>query len=120
MSPICRSERGCGVCESRHMIGQLQARLERVKIADIRRIFRVPAGCCLLMLSGCITADRLDLGIEIPWAYREAPRAPAYAPPKLDWWRGFRSKELTDLIEEAHAANFDIEAAIARIIQADA
>ena len=72
------------------------------------------------MLSGCITADRPDLGIEIPWAYRAAPRAPAFAPPKLDWWRGFRSKELTELIEQAHAGNFDIEVAVARIIQADA
>ena len=72
------------------------------------------------MLTGCITADRPDLGIEIPWAYRAAPRAPAFAPPKLDWWRGFRSRELTDLIEQAHAGNFDIEIAVARIIQADA
>ena len=42
------------------------------------------------------------------------------APPKLDWWRGFRSKELTDLIEEAQTANFDIAIAVARILQADA
>jgi NodT family efflux transporter outer membrane factor (OMF) lipoprotein len=72
------------------------------------------------MLTGCITADRPDLGFEIPWAYRAAPRAPSFAPPKLDWWRGFRSKELTELIELAHAGNFDIEVAVARIIQADA
>ena len=38
----------------------------------------------------------------------------------LDWWRGFRSRELTALIEEAQTANFDIAVAIARIIQADA
>lgn len=72
------------------------------------------------MLAGCITVDRPDLAIEIPGAYRSAPRTPAHAPPKLDWWRGFRSKELTDLIEEAHTANFDIAVAIARIVQADA
>jgi outer membrane protein, multidrug efflux system len=103
------------------MGGQLRAWIARVKNAGFCRIFGVPVVFCLVpMLSGCLTADRPDLGIEIPWAYRAAPRAPANAPPKLDWWRGFRSKELTDLIEEAYAANFDIEAAIARIIQADA
>ena len=40
--------------------------------------------------------------------------------PALDWWRGFRSKELTEVIEEARAANLDIAAAVARIVQADA
>jgi NodT family efflux transporter outer membrane factor (OMF) lipoprotein len=106
------------------MVGQLWtylARLVRTKIAGCCRIFAAPAGLLsLVMLTSCITADRPDLGIEIPGAYRAAPRAPDQAPPRLDWWRGFRSKELTDLIEEAHAANFDIEIAIARIIQADA
>ena len=38
----------------------------------------------------------------------------------LDWWRGFRSKELTEVIEEARAANLDIAAAVAQIVQADA
>src|SRR5262249_7088828 len=65
-------------------------------------------------------ADRPDLGIEIPWAYKYAPRHERVSPPKLDWWRSFHSKELTDLIEQAYAGNFDIEIAIARIIQADA
>jgi multidrug efflux system outer membrane protein len=72
------------------------------------------------MLSGCLSADRPDLAIEIPWAYRATPGASKLAPPKLDWWRGFRSKELTDLIQEAHAGNFDIAIAVARITQADA
>jgi NodT family efflux transporter outer membrane factor (OMF) lipoprotein len=40
--------------------------------------------------------------------------------PALDWWRGFRSAELTKLVEEAESANFDIAAAVARITQADA
>ena len=72
------------------------------------------------MLAGCITVDRPEVAVEIPNAYRAAPGAPSSAPPKLDWWRAFRSKELTDLIEEAHAANFDIAVAVARIMQADA
>jgi NodT family efflux transporter outer membrane factor (OMF) lipoprotein len=72
------------------------------------------------MLAGCLIAERPDLALEIPDAYKAAPGAPASAPPKLDWWRDFRSKELTGLMEEAQAANFDVAAAIARIIQADA
>ena len=42
------------------------------------------------------------------------------APPTLDWWRGFRSTELTTLMEEAQTVNLDIAAATARFIQADA
>jgi outer membrane protein, multidrug efflux system len=40
--------------------------------------------------------------------------------PKLDWWRGFRSRELVALIEDAQAHNFDIAIAVAQIRQADA
>jgi len=40
--------------------------------------------------------------------------------PSLDWWRAFRSRELTEIIEEALEANLDIAAAVARIVQADA
>jgi NodT family efflux transporter outer membrane factor (OMF) lipoprotein len=40
--------------------------------------------------------------------------------PPLDWWKKFRSKELTAVIEQARAANLDIAAAVARIVQADA
>ena len=40
--------------------------------------------------------------------------------PSVVWWRGFGSKELTDLIEEALTSNFDVAAAVARIVQADA
>ena len=42
------------------------------------------------------------------------------APPTLDWWRGFRARELTTLMEEAQTVNLDIAAATARFIQADA
>lgn len=72
------------------------------------------------MLAGCIFNERSLLGIEIPARYRTAQSLPPAPPPALDWWRGFRSRELTSLIEEAQTANFDIAAAVARIIQADA
>jgi outer membrane protein, multidrug efflux system len=80
--------------------------------------------CLMLPLGGCLlSADKLDPGLDIPQAYDDGPKKPALAEaalPKLDWWRGFRSKELTEVIEEARAANLDIAAAVARIVQADA
>jgi NodT family efflux transporter outer membrane factor (OMF) lipoprotein len=72
----------------------------------------------VLALSGCITTERPDLAVDIPPAYRTAHGSAGR--PALDWWRGFRSAELTKLVEEAQTANFDIAAAVARITQADA
>jgi outer membrane protein, multidrug efflux system len=80
--------------------------------------------CVTLPLSGCLLAgDKPKPGLNIPPAYSLGPRNPAAAEartPPLDWWRAFRSRELTEIIEEARAANLDIAAAIARIVQADA
>ena len=72
-------------------------------------------------LSGCILgSEHPEIGLVVPKNYREAPRKPEAAVPALDWWRGFHSKELTGLIEEAQVSNLDIAVAIAQIIQADA
>ena len=68
-------------------------------------------------LSGCILgSERPELNLEVPAAYREAStRAPDGAIPALDWWRGFRSKELTSLMEDAQIFNLDIAVAVAQI-----
>jgi outer membrane protein, multidrug efflux system len=80
--------------------------------------------CLMLPLGGCLlTGDKPEPGLDIPLAYDRGPKDPAVAEaalPPLDWWRGFRSQELTEVIEEARAANLDIAAAVARIVQADA
>ena len=77
-----------------------------------------------LPLGGCLlSGDNPEPGLDIPRAYARGPQNPRVAElalPKLDWWRGFRSKELTGIIEQAREANLDIAAAIARIVQADA
>src|SRR5436305_2336875 len=71
------------------------------------------------MLSGCtFPPARPDLAPDIPPKYGAGKGVSA--PPALDWWRGFRSRELTNLIEEAQLENLDIAAAIGRIMQADA
>jgi multidrug efflux system outer membrane protein len=81
---------------------------------------RTPLCAIMLVgLSGCVTADRADLALDVPVNYRAAPR-PAGKPPALDWWRGFGSRELTGLVEQAQTQNLDIAAAVARIAQADA
>src|SRR5262245_19766635 len=99
------------------MASPLQARRTRASSFRFRRIFTAAGLCLALMLRGCLITDKLDVAVEIPGSYRAAPGTPSNHPPKLDWWRDFWSKELTDMMEEAQAANFDIAAAIARIIQ---
>src|SRR5262245_14793562 len=87
---------------------------------SLRPFFVAFVGLCLVaMLAGCIfTSARPDLAPDIPPKYGAGQGESA--PPALDWWRSFRSRELTNLIEEAQIANLDIAAAIGRIIQADA
>src|ERR1700710_998825 len=71
--------------------------------------------------AGCIlTKDLPDPALEIPNAYNAARPASRDAPPTLDWWRGFKSSELTTLMQEAQTVNLDIAAAAARLIRADA
>ena len=78
--------------------------------------------CVAASSAGCIlTKDLPDPALDIPTGYKAARLTSASdAPPTLDWWRGFRSRELTTLMEEAQTVNLDIAAATARFIQADA
>jgi len=73
-------------------------------------------------LSGCILTTGTVTGpvLDVPPVYRAASGKPHAALPAPDWWRGFRSGELTMFVERAHLANLDIAAAVARIEQADA
>ena len=97
--------------------------VRRVPASDRRwslAAFVVAAGLAPA-LAGCIlTADKLDPALDVPERYKEAPGKPHAALPALEWWRSFRSTELTDLVEQAQVANLDIAAAVARIVQADA
>jgi NodT family efflux transporter outer membrane factor (OMF) lipoprotein len=84
------------------------------------RVRRIAFLCGLMhVLGGCfLTADKLDPSLDVPKTYRAAHAG--LAAPAIDWWRGFRSGELTDLMEQARAANLDISVAVARIVEADA
>lgn len=70
------------------------------------------SGACVL------TQDLPDPALDVPALYKYAGKADA--PPTLDWWRSFRSTELTQLMEEAQTVNLDIAAAVSRIVEADA
>jgi outer membrane protein, multidrug efflux system len=76
----------------------------------------------ITLLGGCMPNDnRPEIGLDVPEFYRAASAGkPDAALPQLDWWREFRSPELTALIEEAQQVNLDIAVASARIAQADA
>jgi multidrug efflux system outer membrane protein len=88
----------------------------RVRWATIAGVF-----CVIHILSGCtLESEKPDLALDTPGKYRAAHGASNAAVPKLDWWRGFRSRELVSLIEDAQVHNFDIAVAVAQIRQADA
>lgn len=80
----------------------------------------LPVLAVIATSAGCIlTRDLPDPALDIPTGYKAARLTTTGAPPTLDWWRGFHSRELTGLMEEAQTVNLDIAAATARIIQAD-
>jgi multidrug efflux system outer membrane protein len=91
-------------------------------IPGLDRAARWLAALCMVASSaGCIlTQDLPDPALDIPDKYKAARLVDPDAPPTLDWWRGFRSAELTTLMEEAQKVNLDIAAAVARFVQADA
>ena len=90
-----------------------------------RGVMRGAAGIIIatltLPLGGCFLPNEIiPAAIPLPAAYRAGPRHADAALPSVVWWRGFGSKELTSLIEESLTSNFDVAAAVARIVQADA
>ncbi|MGH8208885.1 MAG: efflux transporter outer membrane subunit [Steroidobacteraceae bacterium] len=76
------------------------------------------AGCGLVACSLGPHYKRPE--IPPPPAWRDVAGATASAWPSSDWWQGFKSTTLNDLMGQAQVANDDIAAAIARIRQADA
>jgi|GEM_PF-137624 len=82
----------------------------------------VAVAAAALLVSGCIIVgyEQPPLNLDVPDSYTAARKGPDSALPALDWWRGFGSRELIILMEEAQTANFDVAAAVARILQADA
>src|SRR5258705_430715 len=77
---------------------------------------------CAVALAACaITSPMKNLAAtDVPMAFEQV--APADAPiwPATDWWRGFTSQELDDLIAATQTQNLNLAAAEARVLAADA
>jgi outer membrane protein, multidrug efflux system len=92
---------------------------------------RAVCGCALAALAACSLAAcrvgptyrRPDFAAptQAPAQWRDTFDDPAAAVwPSADWWHGFGSERLDELIAQAQRSNDDLAAAIARIEEADA
>ena len=87
------------------------------------RAARAPA--CLLslllpLLCGCLGPFYHHPDIPPPAAWTTSSDAAAPEWPDREWWHGFDSPDLDELIGQAQHANDDLRAAVARVHQADA
>ena len=72
-------------------------------------------------LSACVLGPRYHRpDIPPPAAWRSNDAKADVAWPSAEWWQGFDSAELNQLIEAAEHTNDDLAAAIARVREADA
>jgi outer membrane protein, multidrug efflux system len=83
---------------------------------------RVVCACTLLVLTACSVGPAYKRpDIPPPAEWREAPPNEHEGIwPSADWWHGFGSQTLDDLIAEAQRSNDDLAAAVARVEEADA
>ncbi len=75
------------------------------------------------MLAGCSVGPAYERPEVVPPAqWRESAGGDVHAPvwPAADWWHGFGSAKLDELISEAERSNDDLAGAIARVQEADA
>jgi NodT family efflux transporter outer membrane factor (OMF) lipoprotein len=86
------------------------------------RLVRALCGCALLVLGACSVGPAYKRPeIPLPDRWRETADKDATAVwPNSDWWHGFGSETLDDLIAQAQRNNDDLAGAIARIREADA
>lgn len=77
--------------------------------------------CGAMSLGGCIpNAVVPDAALDVPATYRYAGPKEGLTNHATDWWRTFRSPELTRFMEETEIQNLDVAAAIGQVEQADA
>ncbi|HWK51724.1 MAG TPA: TolC family protein, partial [Steroidobacter sp.] len=75
----------------------------------------------LVGLSACSVGREYQRpDVATPSAWRDAGTPAPAAWPSSDWWTGFNSPRLNELIAQANKANDDIAGAVARVQQADA
>jgi multidrug efflux system outer membrane protein len=86
------------------------------------RLVRALCACALLVLGACSVGPAYKRpAIPLPDRWRDtADKDAAAVWPNSDWWHGFGSETLDDLIAQAQRNNDDLAGAIARIREADA
>jgi NodT family efflux transporter outer membrane factor (OMF) lipoprotein len=83
---------------------------------------RGACGCALAALAACSVGPaykRPDIPAPAQWRDTANEQAAAVWP-SADWWHGFGSEKLDELIAQAQRSNDDLAGAIARIQEADA
>jgi NodT family efflux transporter outer membrane factor (OMF) lipoprotein len=83
---------------------------------------KVVCGCALVVLAACSVGPaykRPDIPLPAQWRDPSANEGSAVWP-SADWWHGFGSEKLDELIAEAQRSNDDLAAAIDRVQEADA
>lgn len=87
-------------------------------------IARIPyaLAALTLALSGCsaLGPDYARPGTTLPGAYTEAASADAQAQVEREWWKLFKDPILDDLVDKSLGRNFDLQAAVARVEEAEA
>ncbi len=85
------------------------------------RLLGLAAGSLLTVLcSACAVKPAAPPHIEVPRSWGAQSPAPAAAALTSEWFRGFGSEELDELIASAAHSNWEVQAADARVRQADA
>lgn len=74
----------------------------------------------VLACTGCALKAPKAPAPDVPAAFENPSPAGSSAWPSKEWYRGFESRELDVLIEQAASTNLDLAAARARLAQADA
>jgi outer membrane protein, multidrug efflux system len=88
---------------------------------------RAVHGCALAALASLAALTACSVGpaykrpdIPTPPQWRDSSADNSAVWPSADWWQGFGSEKLNELIAEAESSNDDLAAAIARVQEADA
>ncbi|MDT7951224.1 MAG: efflux transporter outer membrane subunit [Acetobacteraceae bacterium] len=79
-----------------------------------------PLAASLLVGACSLGPDFLRPAVDVPGHFDASSATAAAAWPAQGWWANFGSPELDGLIERARVYNNDLNAAVARVIQADA
>jgi len=87
----------------------------------MRKAAVAAAAGAVLLAAGCVHAPPTKVDpSDVPKAWTGAAVSQGAGWPTRDWWKGFGSNELTEILYEAEANSFDVQTAAQRVIEAEA